>query len=1039
MKKSLLLLLLLALFTGGAVHAQVRVSGTVLDAATNEPLPGASILEQGSNNGTIADTKGRFTMNVKSPKAVLTFSFIGMVSQNIMVGSSTEIKVTLQPDVTQIENVVVQVGYGDAQKKNVAGALGVLGTTEIAKSKGTSFMDALQGRVAGVQVNSSSGEPGAGIDITIRGGNSINAGTQPLYIIDDVQIDVNTDEVASSSYTSANVRYNPLSGINPSDIESMTILKDASATAIYGSRGANGVIIIKTKSGRGEKASVDFDMSVGCAYMASTIDMLQGQEFAEYRFAKFPTNETWGIDTNGDGVPDQVRDFSDYRSRNWQKEVTRTGIVQSYNIGISSGGNAKTKVSSSAGYMNQGGIVKENQMERFTGRIRLDSDLNKNFSVGGTVNFSHIVTKGAATNAGQNSYNGLVQSFVLYKPIFTEEDDDEASNPENYNLTNPQTFINDSYKSAVQNRTIADLYAKYKPHKNLTLRLSGGGMFLDSKSEEWYPSTTSWGYSKNGLAIVAQSGAESWQTSNTLTYAIASGKHYINAVLGFELRGYTSTRLGTRAEGFDNQSFNGVFDIGQGTVFPENVQTNRERNTSESEFLRVNYTLAERYIFTASIRRDGSSKFGKNNKYGYFPSAAFAWSIGKEEFMKRQKTFSDLKLRLSYGVTGNDRIPPYQSLSRADKTYYSGDNNSVNMGLSPAEISNPDLKWETTYQFNGGLDISMFRSRLNIEVDAYLKKTKDMLLHADVPSQIGSYSQWQNIGQVNNKGVELTINTVNIQKRNFSWTTSFNINFNRNEVVSLGSVSSIPVKVAGGHITEVGRVMVGAPIGSGWGYVFDGIYQQSDFDQDGKLKQGVASFAGVTVKPGDIKFKDLRGNDNIIDPNNDKTIIANSNPAHFGGITNNFSFRNFDLSFMFQWSYGNDIINIGRYRYEGFIGYNNVSTDYWRNHWTPTNPSNKYPALEGQGKTEMSSYYVEDGSYLRLKNLTLGYTLPSQITRKIGLSHLRVYVTAENLFTCTSYSGYDPEVSFWNKLIPGLDYTNYPRARSVFFGISVKY
>ena len=322
-------------------------------------------------------------------------------------------------------------------------------------------------------------------------------------------------------------------------------------------------------------------------------------------------------------------------------------IIQSYNIGVASGGSAKTKVAASAGYLNQEGIVKKNQMERFTGRIRFDSDLSKRFTIGGTINFSHIVTKGAVTNAGANSYNGLVQSFVLYKPIFLSEDDDEASNPENYNLTNPITFINDSYKASTQNRTIGDLYLKYKILKNLTLRISGGGTILNSKTEEWYPSTTSWGYSKNGMAVVAESGAESWQTSNTLTYAISRGKHYLNAVLGFELRGYTATRLSTRAEGFENQSFNGAFDIGQGSVFPENVQTNRERNTSESEFLRLNYTLAEKYIFTASIRRDGSSKFGKNNKYGYFPSAAFAWSIGKEEFMKQQKIFSDMKLRLS--------------------------------------------------------------------------------------------------------------------------------------------------------------------------------------------------------------------------------------------------------------------------------------------------------------------------------------------------------------------------------------------------------
>ena len=622
MKKNLLthFLTLLFLLVSSDLLAQMKVTGTVLDGSNNEPLIGATVLEQGTSNGVTTDGNGRFSLSVKNRESVLTVSFVGMKTQHIMVGTKTDLSIVLQQDATQIEDVVVSIGYGDAQKKNVAGSLGVLSSKEIARSKGSSFMDALQGRIAGVQVSSSSGEPGAGIDITIRGGNSINAGTQPLYVIDDVQIDINEDEVATSSYTSANVRYNPLNGINPADIESITVLKDASATAIYGSRGANGVIIIRTRGGQGEKTSVDLDMSVGLAHISNTIPVLQGQEYAQYRFAQFPDSEVWGIDTNGDNRPDQVRDFSDYESRNWQEEVMRTGVIQNYNIGITSGGRSKTKVAASAGYLNQEGIVKRNQMERYTGRIRLDSDISDSFSTGGTINFSHIVTKGAVTNAGQNSYNGFVQSFVLYKPIFTGEDDDEASNPENYNLTNPVDFINDSYKSATQTRTMADIYVKYKPHKNWAIRLSGGGTILNSETDEWYPSTTSWGYSKNGLAVIARSGAESWQTSNTLTFAkLFGGKHYVNAVLGFELRSYTSKYLSTRAEGFDNQSFDGVFDIGQGNVFPDKVQTNKQRNTSESEFLRVNYTLSDKYIFNASVRRDGSSKFGRNNKYGYFP------------------------------------------------------------------------------------------------------------------------------------------------------------------------------------------------------------------------------------------------------------------------------------------------------------------------------------------------------------------------------------------------------------------------------------
>ena len=1041
MKKSVLLLLISVLFASASAFAQLRVTGTVLDASTGEPMAGASVIEQGTKGGTTTDSKGHFSLNVSNRQSVLTFSFIGMVSQNIQVGNQTSITVELQQDVTQIENVVVSIGYGDALKKNVAGSLSVLGTTEIAKSKGPSFMDAMQGRIAGVQVSSSSGEPGAGMDIVIRGGNSINAGTHPLYVIDDVQIDINESEVATSSYTSSNVAYNPLSGINPADIESITVLKDASATAIYGSRGANGVIIVKTKGGHGEKASVDFDMSVGISRVANTIDVLQGQEFAEYRHVAFPTNETWAIDTNGDGKPDTVRDFSDYPSHNWQDEIMRTAVTQSYNIGVSSGGNGKTKLSASAGYLNQEGIVKKNSMERFTGRIRFDSDISKTLAVGGTINFSHIVTKGPVVSAGSNAYNGLVQSFILYKPLIRTDDDDDADFSENVSssMTNPITFLNDSYKATTQDRTIADIYLKYKPHKNLTLRVSGGGTIVKSKAEEWYPATTSWGYTKNGLAVITDRGTEAWQTSNTLTYALSKEKHYFNAVLGFELRSYTSSSLNTRAEGFENQSYNGVFDMGAAAVFPNAVQTSRSRNTSESEFLRVNYTYDNRYILTASIRRDGSSKFGANTKYGYFPSAALAWNVAKEEFMKRQEVFSDLKLRLSYGATGNDRIPAYQSLSRTSKSYYGNAAGGIMLGLTPAEIANPELKWETTHQFNAGINMSMFRNRLNIEADIYHKKTTDMLLHADVAGQTGSFHQWQNIGRVDNKGFELTINTVNIQTRNFTWTTNLNFNMNRNEVKSMGNVSSLPVKVGGGHFSEVGRVLVGHPIGSGWGYVYDGIYQLDDFNEDGSLKEGVARFAGLTPQPGDMKFKDIGGNDGVIDPVNDKTVVSNSDPKHYGGFTNNFTYKNFDLSVMFQWSWGNDIINIGRYRYEGFTPWYNVTEDYFRNRWTPENPTNRYPSIDGEGKTEMSSYYVEDGSYLRLKNITLGYTIPRHISRKVGISHARIYVTAENIFTWTDYSGYDPEVAFHNRLISGLDYTTYPRARSFFFGLSIKY
>jgi len=608
-------------------------------------------------------------------------------------------------------------------------------------------------------------------------------------------------------------------------------------------------------------------------------------------------------------------------------------------------------------------------------------------------------------------------------------------------MTNPITFLNDAYKSIPSSRTMIDGYLRYKLTNNLSLRVSAASTMTHSKGEEWYPRTTSWGYEQNGNAYVSETNTNSWQSSNTLNYAnsFAGGKHYLNVMLGFELNEYTYHNWNTRAQGFIDQSYMGIYDMSQASVFPDKVRTYKESNSRESEFGRLNYTLLERYLFTASLRRDGSSKFGKNNKYAYFPSGAFAWKMEKENFMRKQNLFSEFKLRASYGVTGNDRIENYRALARTEKTYYVGSTkNAVELGLSPAEISNPDLKWETTYQVNFGTDIQMFKDRLGIVFDWYDKKTKDMLLRVGVPSQIGSYRQWQNIGQIDNTGIELLINTVNIKTKDFTWSSSFNFNMNQNKVKSLGNLSFISIHASGGHFSEVARVIVGQPIGTGWGYVYDGVYQTDDFNPDGTLKEGVVKPSTSLPKPGDMKFKDLSG-DTIVDPVNDKSVISNSEPKHFGGLTNNFNYKNFDFSILFQWTYGNDILNLGRYRYEAFNGYSNVSYDYWNNRWSPENPTNKYPGLNGEGKTESSSYYVEDGSYLRLKNITIGYNLPENVCRSLKIQNLRMYLTGENLATWTNYSGYDPEVSYYNKLITGLDYTSYPRSRTFTFGLSIKY
>ncbi len=735
---------------------------------------------------------------------------------------------------------------------------------------------------------------------------------------------------------------------------------------------------------------------------------------------------------------DVAKDFSQQVSHNWQKELFRPGYTKSVDLSINSGQGSKLRFSTNLGIMNQEGIIENNSYSRLTARFKSEYDVNPRLTLGMGTNMSYTVADGAVVSNGPNSYTGLLQSFALYNPFNSFDD---AGNTDNGGLSSPKSFLNNAYKKTPLFRTINDFSINYKIRSNLVLRLSVNGGLTSSKGEEWYPTTTSWGYTKNGLAIVSVASSQQWQTSNTLTYTNTfKGGHYVNLMLGLEASEYYLSNLSVKGENFLVQTYNPVFDMSQASVFPDKPSTSQTKDARLSQFGRLNYILKDKYLFTATLRRDGSSKFGANNKYALFPSASFAWKAHQERFLKNQDILSEFKIRTSIGSTGNDRIDSYRALSRLDKAYYSnfnGDNSDL--GLAPSEIANPNLKWETTYQYDAGLDIQLLRNRIGLTADVYYKDTHDMLLRADVPGQSGSYKQWQNIGRISNKGFELSITTTNIATKNFVWKSSFNFNVNRNNVESLGSVSSIPVSVNGGWITEVGRVLVGHPIGSGWGYVFDGIYQTDDFEADGKtLKAGVTKISGITSKPGDMKFKDLSG-DGLVDPQKDKTIISNSQPKNFGGFSNSFTYKNFDLSIFIQWSYGNQVMNLGRYRLEGYSPYYNVSSEYWQNAWTPSNPTNSYPSIMGNGKVESSSYFVEDASYLRLKNVVLGYSLDSKLCKKLRIKSAKVYLTGDNLLTLTKYTGFDPEVSYYDKLMAGVDNISYPKSYTFTLGCRLSF
>jgi TonB-linked SusC/RagA family outer membrane protein len=1037
------LVLVAFLLSAFFAQAQIKITGEVYSSEDNLPVIGVSIVDKNTRKGTVTDGDGKFEISVPGKSSVLTFSYIGMIPREIPVGNQRTLTVTLEPDVKMIDEVVV-TGYGTSARSDFTGSVTSILSDELMKSNTISFMEAMQGRMSGVQIVSNSGEPGAGIAINIRGGNSVNAGSQPLYVIDGMQIDINPDEVSGNPY-GADVQYNPLAGLNPSDIKSIDILKDASATAIYGSRAANGVVMITTKSGGGQRTTVDLDAYWGASSTINTIKVLSGADFLKYRYLRDPKSLRWGNDLDGDKLADEIKDVSEFETHNWQDEILRNGLIQSYNLSVATGGKSNTRLATSLGYLDHDGVVKNNNFKRYSLRLRGDVTVNKKLTIGTSLNLTHSITTGGTATAGGEAAGtnagGMIQGFIIYTPLITGNQDDE--DPElNGGISRPDAFIDSAFKNLPATRIMGNAYAKYKITDALTLDISGGSTLTASKSQEWYSASTSWGKEpKNGLAIYSETSSTSWQNSNTLTYTkYFNRRNYLNAMAGFEMSAYTLDKFWTVATNFENQSINGVFDINQGSILPNKVQSLKTENRRMSQFGRVNYVYLNKYMFTGTLRRDGSSKFGANNKYALFPSGAFAWKAHEERFLKPIKAIDELKFRTSIGLTGNDRIPEYQSLSRTDKTYYSNGQGGVELGLSPSELPNPNLKWESTTQVDAGIDLQLFKKRIGLTFDWYKKMTTDMLLHTEIPSQTGSKYQWQNIGQVNNTGIEITLATTNIETKDFVWTSNINFNINRNKVISLGNTPYLQATVKGGHISEAGRVLVGHPLGTGWGYVFDGIYQEADFDENGNLREGIPAYRGVKVNPGDMKFKNI-GGESDIDPENDKTIISNSEPKHYGGFSNTFQYKGFELSAFFNWSYGNDILNIGRYRYEGSNIAYNISYEYFRNAWTPENPGNKYPAFasNSQFRTQNSSYYVEDGSYLRLKNLVFAYHFLPRVYHKLGMQSLRVYISADNLYTWTNYSGYDPEVSYHNKLISGLDYTSYPRSRTIVFGINAKF
>ncbi len=1085
---------LLLLFLSGSMvsvaQTTVTVTGTVKDAR-GEPLQGASIEIVQLKKTVVSGQNGAFSFpQVPAGNYQFKVSFSGYVSTTtdvaVKAGSMPKLVFTLQQDLKDLDDVVV-IGYGNQKRQDVTGSVAKAPVEDMQKAPVGTFSDALAGRVAGVVVSSADGQPGSLPNIVVRGANSVTQGNGPLYVIDGFPLE---DGNAGS--------------INPNDIESLEVLKDASATAIYGARGANGVIIITTKKGKQGPPVVQFNASYGQQSGLKKMDLMNVEQYLDYQLERDslsnnlyrnPSTGILGPGFTTDSLYFRKATFDQYKGMkpfDFQDALFKNTTFQNYDLSVR-GGTDKTRYSFSGNLYNYKGMVVNSGYRRYQGRLGLDQVLSNKFKVGLDVNYANQKTWGSSPIP--NNTTGYFSSQMApyytvwgYRPIsalneslqqtidlentFVDPGMPTTGSSANSFIINPLINQLNRVRDNYQTTVIANAFLEYKIIPGLVLRLSGSintfdlrnVVFNNEKTSDGSPLTT---YGSqlgvNGSVFITR--GANWANENLLTWTKTYRKknNLQVAALVSEQAGASSSE-GVEAILLPKPSL-GVAGLSQGT--PRTVRSGKTEWSLASVMGRFNYNYNSLYYLTLTYRRDGSSKFADDNKWGSFWSGALKWNFYKESFMKDYQWLSNGALRVSYGQTGNNRVGDFASLSRINIRQASGSDGGVFGNTIPpfAELSNfgnPALKWETTEQTNIGLDLGFLKGRIGLTVDVYRKRTKDLLLNAAMPFVTGYGSATKNVGTMQNQGLEIAINTTNINTKDFTWTSSFNIAFNQNKILSLAQNQEALLNTTGfdGQFTGTPSYIskVGQPLGQLYGLIWDGVYQYSDFNYTTALNPS-ANFPGrgshwvlkdgiptngntrAAIQPGDIKYRDLN-QDGIIDVN-DYTVIGRGLPIHTGGFGNNFSYKGFDLNLFFQWSYGNNIQNANRIIFEGNVQnqpYLNQFASY-ANRWTPENTGSTLFRTGGQGPSGLySSRTVEDGSYLRLKTVSLGYKLPSKFLKKVKIKNIRVFASGQNVFTWTNYSGMDPEISVYNNVLtPGFDYSGYPRARTIVFGINTTF
>jgi len=1035
----LLPLLFLSLLTFGQ-NGPIPISGKVSDEK-GELVVGANVAIKGTNQGVSTDANGKFKITVPNTNSVILISYVGYETKEIVIGNKTNFEVTLLSQNNMLEELVV-IGYGTQKKSDLTGSVGSVKADQLLERPAASLNQALSGRMSGVQVNTNSGRPGGRTTIRVRGFSSINSSNNPLYVIDGVML----PQGNQNQFTSA------IDYINPNDIVSVEVLKDASSTAIYGARGANGVVLVTTKKGKANYSQItyntDFSINTIGPNKPEVLNAKQYLATEDLAWANMQKYDPVGWNAGKWAYLNPKLRRTDPRvfdasgnplfDTDWFKESSQTKISQSHQLGFN-GGNQKTQYSFSLGYRDDQGLIKTTYLKRYSGRFTIDDQIRKWLKVGGTLAYNNQTERLSDVNDAVSRQ--IVEDFPFLPVKYA---DGTYANNRDYpfaegTFSSVHRLMGRQYILNTQTTT-GSVFSNITLAKGLEMKTVLGANIMTQENNQSQTRTLAIG--QQGTASVSNQTQTFWSLENFLTYTKEFNNiHSITGLLGVSWQQTDFFNIGASVQGFATDYF-GFNNLGAGSTLPS-VGSGASRFAFNSYFGRVNYGLKNKYLLTLTGRADGSSRFGENDKFSFFPSGALAWKISEEDFLKNNAVISNLKLRTSYGLTGNSEIPSYSSLSLLSSNYAAVINDTRVSGTGISRLANPDLKWEKTAQTDIGLEIGLFGGRINLEADYYYRLTTDMLLDAPVPQTSGYGTIRRNVGSMENKGFEFAINSTNVNAGKFKWNSNFNISLNQNKVLSLATPSDI-FNVGGPNFTNPTNIIrIGEPVGSFWGLTRLGIWSTAEKEQAAKF---TSYRNGLTILPGDIKYKDVNGDNAITDA--DRSIIGNGSPDFWGAFTNTFKYGNLDLTFELQYSYGNDVMMMNLHASEDRQALANSYSSVL-NAWTPTNQNTMIAEIRDTRAgyvTNVDTWWIKDGSFLRGKNLLLGYNVANSLTKKLNLSRLRVYASAQNFFLLVSDKIIgDPEVTPTNQgdgnsaFSQGMMWHNYPKPTTYMLGLQVTF